>query len=151
MSDLPNSGEKFIDEGQVLTRFEREENFEMMLTAVEENSGHMIILATVDWKHKLSFEVDVKRPVYSRLELTDLEVSCSSKGGYCFNTSKLLNLFFKSLLCMITFYLLFQMKCFVNYNKIYLLFSIILQIVNINQKYINNTSVLMRTILCVIK
>ena len=104
MDDLPNSGDIFIDEGQVLIRFEREENFELMLTAVEENSGHMIILATVDWKHELSFEVDVKRPVYSRLELTGLEVSCSCKGGYCFKTSKILNLTFKSSLCMITFF-----------------------------------------------
>ena len=91
MYDVPNSGEDFIYEDQVLTNFEREVNFETMLMAVEENSGHMIILATVDWKHKLSFEVDVERPIFLRLKLTDLEVSCSCKGGYCFETSKILN------------------------------------------------------------
>ena len=81
MFDLPAAATTFNRNGAEITRFDREENFEMMLTAVEENSGHIIILATVDWTHKVNFQVDVKKPVHSRLKLTGLETTCYFDGS----------------------------------------------------------------------
>ena len=54
-------------------KFERDDEFELMLTAIEENSGHMIILATIEWGKSLSFEYDKTKPVNSRLKLTRLK------------------------------------------------------------------------------
>ena len=54
-------------------KFEREDEFELMLTAIEENSGHMIVLATIEWGKSLSFKYDHSKPVDSRLKLTHLK------------------------------------------------------------------------------
>ena len=54
-------------------KFDRDDEFELMLTAIEENSGHMIILATIEWGKSLSFEYDNSKPVNSRLKLTRLK------------------------------------------------------------------------------
>ena len=81
MFDLPSAAARFRREGSAMTSFEREESFELMLTAVEENSGHMIVLATVQWSHVVDFQVDVNREVHSRLKLKGLETTYRFNGG----------------------------------------------------------------------
>ena len=55
------------------TKFDRDDEFELMLTAIEENSGHMIILATIEWGKSLCLEYDKAKPINSRIELTHLK------------------------------------------------------------------------------
>ena len=61
-----------VDEDETV-KFERDDEFELMLTAIEETSGYMIILATIEWEKSLSFEYDKTKPVNSRLKLTRLK------------------------------------------------------------------------------
>lgn len=56
-----------------IDKFEREDEFELMLAAIEENSGHMIILTTIEWKKLLCIKYDKTKPMHDRLELTHLE------------------------------------------------------------------------------
>ena len=55
------------------TKFDRDDEFELMLTAIEENSGHMIILATIEWGKSLCLEYDKTKSINSRIELTHLK------------------------------------------------------------------------------
>ena len=54
-------------------KFERDDEFELMLTAIEENSGYMIILATIEWGKSLCIEYNKTKPMHDRLELTHLK------------------------------------------------------------------------------
>ena len=61
-----------VDEDETV-KFERDDEFELMLTAIEENSGYMIILATIEWGKSLCIEYNKTKPMHDRLELTHLK------------------------------------------------------------------------------
>ena len=73
MSDLPNSR---MPTDKKLKRIIRDDSFELMLTAIEENSGHMIILATIEWGKSLCLEYDSKKSMHSRISLNSLNTYC---------------------------------------------------------------------------
>ena len=52
-----------------------------MLTAIEENSGHMILLATIEWGKSLCLKYDSTKPIHSRMELTHLKSYYDIRDG----------------------------------------------------------------------
>ena len=56
-----------------MNKFKRDDKFELMLTAIEENSGHIINLAKIEWGKMLTLEYDIKKELHSRIELTHLK------------------------------------------------------------------------------
>ena len=64
-----------------ILQYEREDEFELMLTAVEENSGHMIILATVEWGKSLVLSYDRTQLMHSRMSVKDFQNYCRLKNS----------------------------------------------------------------------
>ena len=81
LQDLPNVKLRANTDKYKLKSFKREDEFELMLTAIEENSGHMIILARVEWGKTLRLQYDCKRSIHERLELTELKTYCKFRDG----------------------------------------------------------------------
>ena len=59
----------------------RDVRFELMLVAIEENSGHWIDLTKVKWGQKVQIQVDTNMPVNSRLQLKHYTTWCTHNGG----------------------------------------------------------------------
>ena len=48
-----------------------------MLVAVEENSGRLMKLETIEWGQKVQIQVDTKMPLNSRLKLKEYKTWCT--------------------------------------------------------------------------
>ena len=79
MNDLPCSSFEINYDGSKLKRFEKEDDFELMLTAIEENSGHRINLATIEWGKDIYLQYDHTKPMYSRMNMNRLNSYCNLK------------------------------------------------------------------------
>ena len=79
MQDLPNSWMKTNKDGKNLKKLKRDDKFELMLTAIEENSGHMIILATIEWGKEVCLQYDNTKSMHSRISLNSLNTYCEFK------------------------------------------------------------------------
>ena len=55
---------------------DRASSFELMLVAIEENSGCMAKLASVDWNFSLKLERDSSKPMHYQTELNELKNEC---------------------------------------------------------------------------
>ena len=55
----------------------REASYELMLVAVEENSGRWMKLETIEWGQKVQIQVDTKMPLNSRLKLKEYKTWCT--------------------------------------------------------------------------
>ena len=66
-------------DGGKIEKCDRDFKAELMLTAIEENSGHMIILATVDWGKFTCLQYNRAKPIHSRIELIEYNSYCQRK------------------------------------------------------------------------
>ena len=78
---------KFV--GGKIEKCDRDFKAELMLTAIEENSGHMIILATVDWGKIACLQYNRAKPIHSRIELIEYNSYCQRKNKLLFGFIKL--------------------------------------------------------------
>ena len=76
MNDYPNVLHGWGQNEPVL-ELNRDIRFELMLVAVEENSGRWMILETIEWGQKVQIQVDTKMPINSRLKLREYKTWCS--------------------------------------------------------------------------
>ena len=78
--DIP--GEFFrIKQDETLEKFREDMKFVLMLTAIEENSGHMIVLTTIEWGVDICLQYDVTKPMHSRISMTRLKTYCRIRNG----------------------------------------------------------------------
>ena len=69
-----------VESGRALQSVERDSKFKLMLTAIEENSGHVIILANIEWGKSLFSDYDVTKGMHARIGLSRLKTFCRIKG-----------------------------------------------------------------------
>ena len=74
--DIPFVSRKISDEKGNNTRYERDLEFELMLVAIEEISGHMIVLSKIKWGHKVDLKIDNSQKMHSRIEITEFKTTC---------------------------------------------------------------------------
>ena len=74
---MPSARVPIRYEGYTINSKQRENNFEVMLTVIEENSGHMITLATVEWGKSFRLQYDCKKAMHSRISMTEVESFCT--------------------------------------------------------------------------
>ena len=67
------------DDGNMLEGFDTDFKFVLMLTAIEENSGHRINLATIEWGKDIYLQYDHTKPMYSRMSMNRLMSYCNLK------------------------------------------------------------------------
>ena len=67
--------------GKYIEKSDRDFKADLMLTAIEENTGHMIILAVIEWGKFVCFQYDHTKPVHSRIKLTACTSYCNKKKG----------------------------------------------------------------------
>lgn len=58
LQDFPSASVPTKIHGNKLNQIERDDKFELMLTAIEENSGHMIVLKTIEWEKSVNLQYD---------------------------------------------------------------------------------------------
>ena len=75
MSDTPFSRMP-IDHVQTVNQIEKDDKFELMLTAIEENSGHMIVLGTIKWGRFFHWQYDCSKPMHSRINMKKINSYC---------------------------------------------------------------------------
>ena len=59
----------------------RKLKFNLMLAAIEENSGKIIKLAEVKWTHDIKLMIDTTKPPNSRVIPVKYQTLCYYKGG----------------------------------------------------------------------
>ena len=64
---------------QKLNKIGRDDNFELRLAAIEENSGHLITMATIEWGKRIVLQYDCSKEMHSRLKLNELNSYCEFK------------------------------------------------------------------------
>ena len=64
------------DKGRSSKKFVRDLKFDLMLAAIEENSGHMIILSNIKWGIKVDFQIENSRLMHSRVRPKEFEYTC---------------------------------------------------------------------------
>ena len=79
LQDFPSASVPTKIHGNKLKQVERDGKFLLMLTAIEEHSGNIIVLKTIEWEKSISLQYDCTRLVYSRFKLKDLNTSCKLK------------------------------------------------------------------------
>ena len=81
--------------GDDLVELDRNMKFELMLVAIEENSGCMSVLSSVGWSYKLISERDPLKDVHFQTKLDELSIeSFNSESEYIrFYHKYLLNIF----------------------------------------------------------
>ena len=77
MNDSPNG----LFQWESILEVDRKTNFELMLVAIEENSGRWINLTKLEWGQKVQLQVDRKMPINSRLRLKQHKTWCTHNGG----------------------------------------------------------------------
>ena len=60
----------------ILNKIEKSRNFKLMLTAIEENSGHMIVLAEILWGKSFCINYDWEKPMHSRISMSKVSSHC---------------------------------------------------------------------------
>ena len=73
---------KYIE--KTVEKSDRDFKADLMLAAIEENTGHMIILAVIEWGKFICLQYDHTKPVHSRIKLTACTSYCNKKKGYCY-------------------------------------------------------------------
>ena len=73
---------KELFSGKNLEKTDRDFKADLMLVAIEENTGHMIILAVIEWGKFVCLKYDHTKPVHSRIKLTACTSYCNKKKGY---------------------------------------------------------------------
>ena len=76
MNDFPSSSFEINNNGSKFKTNEIEDDFELMLTAIEENSGHMINLATIEWGKDINLQYDCEKLMHSRINMIKLHSYC---------------------------------------------------------------------------
>ena len=72
MVDMPSCTMKVCEDyGRVLKKCHRDFKADLMLAAIEENSGHMIILAAVEWGKIIDLRYDGTRNEHDRIVMTN--------------------------------------------------------------------------------
>ena len=56
---------------------DRKVKFKLMIVAIEENSGCMAELSSVDWSFDLNLERNPYLPLHSQMKLKELRIKCS--------------------------------------------------------------------------
>ena len=79
LQDYPSGHFNYHQYGNRIKHFEREDKFELMLVAIEENSGHMIVLKTIEWGKSISLQYDCTKEMHERLKLNHLNTCCKVK------------------------------------------------------------------------
>ena len=81
MHDFPSFTSDWKLKNHSVLNVNRDISFELMLVAIEENSGHWINLTNVEWGQEVQIQVDTNRPVNSRLQLKHYKTWCTHNGG----------------------------------------------------------------------
>lgn len=68
---MPGGAMKSKNHGRNLENFHRDFKADLMLAAIEENSGHMITLAVVEWGKTVGLKYDRTRIEHDRISLTN--------------------------------------------------------------------------------
>ena len=76
MSESPAQVIKKLADWNDLKEFNRKSELELMLVAIEENSGCMAKLASVHWNFKLNLQRDSSKPMHYQTELNELKNEC---------------------------------------------------------------------------
>ena len=63
--------------------FDRKIKFELMLVAIEENSGCMAVLSSVHWNYNLNIERDPCKPLHYQTKLNKLEIESFFDESEC--------------------------------------------------------------------
>ena len=71
------------DDGRLLEKFHRDFKADLMLAAIEENSGHMIVLAVVEWGKTIGLRYDRTRNEHDRIRMTNHNSYCNKMKGMC--------------------------------------------------------------------
>ena len=78
MHDLPNATRPFLNyNGNPANKYKRELNFTLMLTAIEENSGKMIVLTELKWTNSIQLKIDTSKPYNCRLIAEKYKTTCT--------------------------------------------------------------------------
>ena len=78
---MPGGSMKTKSFGRNLEKYHRDFKAEMILAAIEENSGHMIILAAVDWGKTVGLKYDRTRNEHDRIRMTNHNSYCNEING----------------------------------------------------------------------
>ena len=73
---MPSGRVPIHTEDYKLNKIEKSRNFKLMLTAIEENSGHMIVLAEIWWGKSFCIKYDCEKPMHSRISMTKVSSHC---------------------------------------------------------------------------
>ena len=76
MNDTPSSVMNAGYHGQTLHQLEKDDEFELMLTAIEENSGHTIVLGTIRWGRFFRWQYDCTKSMHSRINMKKINSYC---------------------------------------------------------------------------
>ena len=71
------------DECRLLEKFHRDFKADLMLAAIEENSGHMIVLAVVEWGKTIGLRYDRTRNEHDRIRMTNHNSYFNKINGLC--------------------------------------------------------------------
>ena len=77
MHDLPTATLPFFKLGNPVTKYRRELSFTLLLAAIEENSGKMIILTELKWTNSIQLKIDTSKPYNCRLEAEKYKTTCT--------------------------------------------------------------------------
>ena len=77
MDDAPAQVIKKLNDKGQFVEVDRKIKFKLMIVAIEENSGCMAELLSVDWSFVLNLERDPSMPLHSQMKLNKLKIECS--------------------------------------------------------------------------
>ena len=85
MDDAPSGTmTKKVEYENDFVGFDRKIKFELMLVAIEENSGCMAVLASVHWNYNLNIERDPSKPLHYQTKLNKLKIESFFDESECF-------------------------------------------------------------------
>ena len=76
MSESPAQVIRKLADWNDFKEFNRNSELELMLVAIEENSGCMAKLASVNWNFNLNLQRDSSKPMHYQTELIELKNEC---------------------------------------------------------------------------
>ena len=77
MNDAPAQVISKLNGRNQFVEVDRKLKFKLMIVAIEENSGCMAELSSVDWSFDLNLERNSHLPLHSQMKLTELKIKCS--------------------------------------------------------------------------
>ena len=92
MNDAPAQVIKKLNGRNQFVEVDRKIKFKLMIVAIEENSGCVAELSSVNWSFDLDLERDPYMPLHSQMKLNELKIECFfDESKYNVNSSEMFN------------------------------------------------------------